>query len=440
MIDRNAPCPCNSGKKYKKCCMTKTAASTPEQALASHVEKRDVIGLMRQVEKAFPEILDRCFEELMDPETAEGLSQVFQEDRELFENVMISFHEGVMAEMARHGAAARLGNRLSPPQVRYLQELDRNPLEFWEVLDVVPGRSLRLQSVEDESIVEVFEQSASHQIVPTQMVAARVVADASVPTMSNVLLFDRQEIAELQKLVQGSPEGRSREIDLERTIIRHYLRKVAVHEEPVFMDAGTGTLLEFVHDRYTVLDMTELWSVLDACEDLDEDPQFPKKQWVRVQQQEEDAARALAHLTLDGIVLEMVSRSRLAGENNRKWLKGVAGSCLKFRSRKVIDTDEMRKMVRTSQAKERTLDIPVDFAMAEAVYRSTYKNWETTPIPALGNRAPLDYAKSAQGRKAVLDLVREYQTHENKMAQAQKRDAIDLSWVASLAGLNPDEV
>ena len=46
---RNAPCPCGSGKKYKKCCLSKSESDLPAKAaLASVVLETDLDGLSNQ--------------------------------------------------------------------------------------------------------------------------------------------------------------------------------------------------------------------------------------------------------------------------------------------------------------------------------------------------------------------------------------------------------
>ena len=38
---RNDPCPCGSGKKYKKCCLTNDEAAENEQLVAEHAEREE---------------------------------------------------------------------------------------------------------------------------------------------------------------------------------------------------------------------------------------------------------------------------------------------------------------------------------------------------------------------------------------------------------------
>lgn len=38
-ISRNAPCPCGSGKKYKRCCMRKNEAERPRSINSLHIEQ-----------------------------------------------------------------------------------------------------------------------------------------------------------------------------------------------------------------------------------------------------------------------------------------------------------------------------------------------------------------------------------------------------------------
>ena len=45
---RNDPCPCGSGKKYKKCCLTNDEAAEKEQLVAEHAEREERAAAKRQ--------------------------------------------------------------------------------------------------------------------------------------------------------------------------------------------------------------------------------------------------------------------------------------------------------------------------------------------------------------------------------------------------------
>ena len=45
---RNDPCPCGSGKKYKKCCLTNDEAAENEQLVAEHAEREERAAAKRQ--------------------------------------------------------------------------------------------------------------------------------------------------------------------------------------------------------------------------------------------------------------------------------------------------------------------------------------------------------------------------------------------------------
>lgn len=86
-INRNDPCPCGSGKKYKNCCMNQSKESTTPNALEKlkqrMKQKVHVIqsGFVDFTEKTFEQAIRRGFKEERppEPETNELLKDKFPE-------------------------------------------------------------------------------------------------------------------------------------------------------------------------------------------------------------------------------------------------------------------------------------------------------------------------------------------------------------------------
>lgn len=103
---------------------------------------------------------------------------------------------------------------------------------------------------------------------------------------------------------------------------------------------------------------------------------------------------------------EMVSRSRKAATENRAWLKGVCGDTMKFRSRRIDDPRDMVGKV-PKEPKRAPVQAPKEFW--ERMYRQQYSDWAGSPLPLFGGRSPREMARTVDGRRKVLDLVRSYQ-------------------------------
>ncbi len=67
MIGRNDPCPCGSGKKYKKCCLTKTKVVSAEEFHYQRLSERCNRGFDKMAEYGArlldPEAMDRAMAE-----------------------------------------------------------------------------------------------------------------------------------------------------------------------------------------------------------------------------------------------------------------------------------------------------------------------------------------------------------------------------------------
>ncbi len=59
-ISRNAPCPCGSGRKYKKCCLDQDQKAESKQLKAQQEEAREELGNFVQYAEALEELTNRA--------------------------------------------------------------------------------------------------------------------------------------------------------------------------------------------------------------------------------------------------------------------------------------------------------------------------------------------------------------------------------------------
>ncbi len=137
-VGRNAPCPCGSGKKYKRCCGAPRATST---ATSRVQETHDLDGkLVREVlrygARRFPDAgrPDDAFEAEMggDPEDTQILAP------------WAAYHWRVRGRTLAQRFLEERGKGLTPAELDWLEAQRRSWISIWEVTGVVPGESLAL--------------------------------------------------------------------------------------------------------------------------------------------------------------------------------------------------------------------------------------------------------------------------------------------------------
>lgn len=406
----------------------------------SYVDGRDIPGLIALFERRAQDDFGMAQMRVVEPDCIQPLADLESTDPDFGRYIQTVVVEAGVAQMARDGASRRFASRLSPEQVRYLDEMAGNFLRVWLVRDADPGVGLTLQDHETGEIVEVREVSGSGQMVPMQLVVGRVIRDQPFPTFSNCFLTRQQDVDSLRTRFPRNTRTDAREQSLlwEIALVRDFVRRCVRPAPIILMDAATDTLLEFVHDRFTVTDEPTLVARLNTHGDIDPDPDHPTH-WRRFVELDDVQVRSLAHLNLEGGVLVVESRSRVAAKDNRAWLKDAFGDLLRFRSRKIEPVEAPTGRRKEPVApREPPIELPAE--AFEELYRSTYRTWAGTPLPAFENQTPRAKGRTPSGEKAVVAMVRSYQAQENTMARDQKRASVDLSWLLRDCGIDPKKL
>jgi yecA family protein len=181
-IGRNDPCPCGSGKKYKRCCLAAPAdlleqAARQVRRIQGDVEPR-VVRFLHSL--CGPGAIDRAWGEFacgyddLEPDGPE--CQLFQPW------LLYGWIPEIpgRAERSNTRSVAQLylddhAARLTPEEARFIQTTCDTPISFHDVVRVESGRRLRLRDILLQTEHEVFEQSASEMLRVGDVVYGRVV-------------------------------------------------------------------------------------------------------------------------------------------------------------------------------------------------------------------------------------------------------------------------
>ncbi|MDK1025254.1 MAG: SEC-C metal-binding domain-containing protein [Gammaproteobacteria bacterium] len=186
-IGRNAPCPCGSGKKYKKCCLKSATASLGSLGWRKLRRAEEDISakLARQLSKyygedAFSKALDAFVIYTNDPDD-EGLEidlEAFFPPWFLYN--WIPHNDGVdesehIPEMpiARY-CLQKEGSQFTAYEQRFIMEACSQPFSFFMVTDVVPGKSVSLRDLIIEREITVHERIASTTLEKGSIIFTRV--------------------------------------------------------------------------------------------------------------------------------------------------------------------------------------------------------------------------------------------------------------------------
>jgi hypothetical protein len=184
-IGRNEPCPCGSGKKYKRCCQNQPVAK-PDDLLWRRLRAADdqlthkLLQHARRLhgyeglESAWADFLDEDWEPF-DPDCAHAQAffpwYLFNWRPEVEGGAGNCSDGPTIAE----SYLGRYAKRLSDHERQLAEQIPTQPFIFHELLTCVPGQGYRLRDVLLKHEVEVTEHSGSQVCQPGDILYGRVI-------------------------------------------------------------------------------------------------------------------------------------------------------------------------------------------------------------------------------------------------------------------------
>jgi hypothetical protein len=447
-VGRNDPCPCGSGRKFKKCCQDKrpsTRFTQADRALALAKLDRFI------AEELGPED-DAAFEDFWGP-LADRAGELEDDWSELSEAVIdswFSFDRPLEDGRPAVDHFLEIHARLPAGERAFLEIMRDTSMRLYEVVDAVPGVSLTLRDLIEGDQVTVRERLGSRSISRFSWVTARVVpcGASGEPEIEAGLMHVPELLHEsIRTQLAAHREGffhKNPSADA-----RSFYKLMA----PFFHSAWAGAILdpvvpalrntdgeEMVVTRITfeVADDAALSAALDASAELKrlEDTGWG---WSGRNLRGEVVSLGRIDLTRGALVLEANSIER--GERGRRLVEAIAGGSVRHRSTTHADLankvrDRLRAEGSGGSPPSRADEIPreVAEALAQNHYARHYRAWVDEPVPALDGRTPREAATDAALRARLVDLLRQL---ERMYQDALRSDApaYDPSWMWGELGL-----
>lgn len=460
-IGRNDPCPCNSGRKYKQCCLAKANAYQMQLQEQHEALLSAVSWLMEHHED---EIDDALVDTFYNDEDGTIRDSVAEQPEEIQLMVLICLHEWMIADANIYIDDKRVrtsdlvlgagGPLLTASGRRHLEALAQSHLSLYEVQSVTKGTGFVVQDIlhPETPAVFVHEKSASNQLVQWDVFGARLLISEDETTMGGgVYPFDRRAAMELAKVITKviDREGkRKKQLTTSQEIATHCIISTwleimtAPPSIPMFMDQQTGEPVLFTMDRYIVTDWNAFERILQTQQDVAEEGDAT---WAHVEYLGEDRYRSLARLKrLPSGELELECRTIGRADAARAWLEGLAGAMLTYLERSTIDPREHVRNERqaasssskkTEKSPQNELPLDVQQEIIHKHMAAHYATWISMPIPALGGKTPLQAVKLKTGRPKVVELLKQIERSEAHRVQETGISAFDISFLWEQLGL-----
>lgn len=481
-VGRNDPCPCGSGKKYKKCCLLKES----EQGLSSssHQEPRkpvvDVVyqGLRKKLDDYCREAVKRKDflrgvavywdtepkEPLVLPEGAD------KDQGEFNEWLLLDFPMGNGKTVAENFLESR-EKGLTEGERAIAEALSKSYQSVYEVQEVREGSGLTIKDLFTGQEMDVQEISGSYSIVLWDILHMRVYSIGNTHKFAgNGQILPRNHINELVRYVndayrafqdQSGPKPLSAFLKENPFLINRFLDSL-VYVPPVLLTEEKHRVISS-RAHFSVSNYDRARNILVRQYDFG-DPEELKPKGVRLAWLKRGASKAwemgteeienaiittsnmihpsgkldwtvLGTVTLypQKLTVECMSKERL--ERAKQRLEQLLGALIRHRADEFEDISVGMDRVRQRKGHQEkpVLDDKAQ-AMAASVIRQRMSAWPDEKLPALNGKTPREAMATKEGKEKVLELIKNF---ENVEARKKKGGELwlDLAFLRKELGL-----
>lgn len=423
-VGRNDPCPCGSGKKYKKCCLGQETARADG---AHDVDQRLVAEILGFAMHRFGPV---PFDRRMDDVGAGGqqlampwFAYVAELDGATLAELFAAEHELSSAERA------------------YLDAQRASWVSVWEIVDFVAGESLTLVDLLSGEQRTVHEVSGSRGVSRRLTLLGRIVdlEGRSILCGSHVRALPPGAAARVVERARKYLR-RKRDIAVERLrgekVARYLLRRW--NEEVDELDAeiaippklvnteGHELLVTIDHFRFEPVAHDWLLERLERLAPIDIERVSSCEAHATLFMDGNPAVESLdntviGRMKIDRGKLQLESNSRERADALRARLMQACGDLLRAHGR--THSDPMAHMSAAAEAPpamplpDEMLpdEMPPEALAAVAELKAKhYATWADTPIPALGGDTPREHCRTAAGKRVVDVLLKDAELLEQR--------------------------
>jgi tetratricopeptide (TPR) repeat protein len=482
-VGRNHPCPCGSGKKYKKCCLLKESGQRPAPAEPEPRKPPAPDPVFRRLQESLSHYVEREISRKdflratgifwnIEPREPIMLPERASKDEGQFHNWFVNDYRTANGKTIIEGFCDRRLNTLSAEEKRLAESLLTSYPSLYEVQDVREGEGMKIRDVFTGEEMDVEEVSGSYEAVQWDLIHVRVYRMDGVcrlggngQTIPRMRLEALKAYLDTARLTFETDTGRTgwpaflkenafligrffdvvEELPALLTEERHRIISSRAH----FTVSDDGRVRKLLSGEYDFADEEEIPSAAVSFSWL---KRGPSKEWEMGSEGDGKgivATSSIVHpsgqltftvlgtvnLYPDRLTLECMSRERL--ERGKKRLLDLLRGSVRHR---VDDFEDIHAYMERREGKGKAVK-PLDEdarALLASVMRKYMSAWPDKEIPALGGKTPREAVATKVGREKVLDLIKDMENTEARKKKAGE-PFIDLDPLRRELGLGRDE-
>jgi len=445
-IGRNAPCPCGSGKKYKKCCLPGTFQ---EIAKEESIEKKLVDNLIQFIGKHYRHVIDDARSVFWDDfAPREHLDQVGLDlaDMNFWEWLIFDY----MVEDADDKTIVELymehNKKLSLDEHKVLTMMKNSVISLYEVQEVMPEKGILLKDLLLGGEYDVREKMATRSIDRWDIFAARLLHVDNKYIMSGCvypyairakegILADIK--SNYEDFRQDYPDAAMDEyLKQNSEDFNFYWYELLQNTTPMALYTSSGEPLVFAEAVFDLHDKDAVLAGLPKIKGIElEGDNFI---WFDKRDKEGNAT-VLGWITVHDNQLTLRCNSQKGCERGKALLLAKMSGFLSHVGDTYRDPMEAMKSA-TAESKERAADklpLEVQQELYTEFIMKHYEKWLNEHIPALGGMTPLQAVMTEEGRERVMDLLKSIENIEERNKK-RGRPYCEMSWLWDRLGLKKE--
>lgn len=454
---RNDPCPCGSGRKFKKChgALAADVRASPEVARATALKARDVVLGERLMTFARAQYGPRWLQESLD--AVGSLADVDLSEAEMPFVVpwLLYFQpdpDGLT--LAREWMSRELP-RIAGDDALLLDAYDAAWVSIWEVAEVEAGVGSRLTDVltREQRFVHDVRSSSTLRRFDTVLAIVVTCGDVSFfggvhaqplpPRSADLVAREARRICRVRTRPVPLKKLRAPEMQLELLALWCVVVDEMLDQPPPFMQNTDGDPFVLTKDDFSLLASSRQIAQRLASFPGVQPPETEGADTVFVVTKAGNAVHKSWDNTVIGRLL--VSDTRMTLETNstrradalRSAVEGHLRGLVRFRLRKEENTTQLVAEARaaggarTERAEE---PLPPEAVAALRQFRERHlRDWLDTAIPALEGFTPREAARLPRSRPKLELLLKEFEQIE---ARQPARQRLDLRWLRDALGFS----
>lgn len=437
-VGRNDPCPCGSGKKYKKCCLSKTYTEVGKE---DSIRARLVEDLLEFFNKNYLDRLEDAeflfWDEFVPAEHLDGIAldiahQNFWEWL-IFDYLVDEDNDKTLVDLYMETNKA-----LSLDEHKVLTMMKNSVISLYEVQEVFPEKGLLLKDLLMGGEYDVREKSATRSARKWDIFAARLLLVDGQYIMSGSVypyhLKQKERIlddihAEFEDYKQEEDPNASTDdfLKCNSEIFNFYWFDLIQNPTPMKLQTTSGEPLLFskavFEIKYRESVMERLSKIKGFEQDKDRFTWYDKRD-------KEGSATIFGNVEIKGkkLILECNSKERL--RRGKKLILESLSDALIHKADTFQDPMEAMKFHKESSNEEPVNELPMEIQQQfyTQFMQKHSEKWLRENIPALDGRTPMQAVKTEEGKGKVMALLKSIENSEEHNKK-EGRPFYDISWM-----------